>query len=225
MEYQEFLQTEWNNYQLSLLFANESYLDTSEYLHKDKRTDTQYVFKKINNEYFISFAGTESIKDALLDSNISKRTVPYLNNNSNILIHNGFYKAYTSARNELQTLIRNHYQSGNKFFISGHSLGGALALLCALDIQYNFDIKEDEVFLITLGQPRTGNEAFKNSTNRRLKNYFRFVNGDDVVPKWPKFGYEHCGKLIEIGEKKWYKPASLEDHCLANYLRKLLDFT
>jgi predicted lipase len=117
----------------------------------------------------------------------------------------------------------NHLKDGDRFFISGHSLGGALALLCSLDIQYNYST-DREIFTVTLGQPRTGNQAFKNSTNRRLKNYYRFVNGDDVVPKVPKLGYAHAGELVPIGEKHWYKVFSIEDHLMANYLRILLDF-
>jgi hypothetical protein len=128
-----------------------------------------------------------------------------------------------SIRNELWELISISYQGGNKIFISGHSLGGMLGLFCALDIKFNHSvIDDDKLFLITLGQPKTGNEAFKYSTNRRLKNYFRFRNGNDIVPTFPKFGYEHCGKLIEIGDKKWYTPLSFEQHLSANYMRLLL---
>lgn len=220
MEYHELLQTEYDNFKLSLLFANESYDKQSIRVFNCKFSDTQYLFTKINNDYFISFAGTESVKDALTDANLAKQGFAYNNRNSNIRIHEGFHNAYRSVREYIMSMIKEGRQRGDRFFISGHSLGGALAVLCALDIQYNFENNQD-IFCFTLGQPRLGNAAFKNSTNRRLKSYFRFVNGDDVVPKWPKIGYEHCGKIISIGDKSKWKLFSFSDHHLSNYLRKL----
>lgn len=223
MEYQEFLQTEYDNFRLSLLFANEAYLENSEHKHYNKKTDTQFVFKKLGNDIFISFRGTESFKDILIDTSISKQVIAYDNNNSPIRVHKGFYQAYLSVRDKIKQLIVESDELGSKFFISGHSLGGALALLCALDIQYNYYLcTQEKVFLITLGQPRVGNEAFCNSTDRRLKSYFRFRNGNDIVPEYPKIGYEHCGKQIKLGEEKWYKIASFTDHKLANYLGRLI---
>jgi len=223
LEYQEFLQTEYDNFQTLLYFTNESYFNNSINLHKCKTTDTQFVFKIIDNCFYISFRGTESISDIITDSTISKKTVAYDNDKSPIRIHNGFYNAYLSVRQSILDLIDNNYEFGDKFFISGHSLGGALALLCALDIKYKYDfIDRNKLFIITLGQPKIGNQAFCNSTDRRLENYFRFDNSDDIVPTLPKFGYEHCGKLIKIGSEIWYKPFSFEDHRLPNYLRKLL---
>ena len=223
MEYQEFLQTEYDDFQQSLFFANESYFKDSEYLYKNPKTDTQFVFKKKDNCIYISFRGTESFKDVMIDTSISKQTIAYDNSTSPIRVHKGFYDAYLSVRQVVLDLVGKNYEFGDKFFISGHSLGGALALICALDIKYHFDfIDENELFVVTLGQPRVGNESFCNSTNRRLPNYFRFRNGNDIVPTFPKFGYEHCGKLIEIGDKKWYAPLSFEQHLSANYMRLLL---
>lgn len=224
MKFEEFKRIEKINYETLLFFTNTAYFKHSEFIHRNEKTDTQFVFKKVDNNYFISFAGTESFKDILTDVNVSKQCITYNNSNSNIRVHEGFYQAYLSVRESIHDLIMNHLQDNDRFFISGHSLGGALALLCSLDIQYNYGA-DREVYTLTLGQPRVGNEAFKNSTNRRLKNYFRLVNGNDVVPMLPKIGYAHCGQLTGIGKKDWYKLFSVEDHLMSNYLRLLLDFT
>ncbi len=223
MKFEDFKNAEQDNFNTLLFFTNTAYFKNSEFIHRNEKTDTQFVFKKVDNNYFISFAGTESIRDIITDISIGKHCVAYNNTNSNIRIHDGFYKAYLSVRESIHDLIMSHLQDGDRFFIGGHSLGGALALLCSLDIQYNYGA-DREIFTVTLGQPRTGNQAFKNSTNRRLKNYYRFVNGDDFAPKMPKLGYAHAGELIHIGKKHWYKPFSIEDHLMANYLRILLDF-
>lgn len=220
LEYQEFLQTEYENFQRSLFFANESYLDNSEFMHRNNTTDTQFVFKFENDTIFISFAGTESVKDLLTDLSISKKVIAYNNKESAIRVHSGAYNAYLSIRDELWTLLDNCYNDGMKIFISGHSLGGMLGLLCTLDIRYKFGgIIDRDLFLITLGQPKTGNEAFANSTNRRLKNYFRFKFGGDIVTDFPILFYSHCGKLIQLNKKSL---PSFSDHKLANYLRSLI---
>lgn len=46
-----------------------------------------------------------------------------------------------------------------KIIVSGHSLGGALAVLCALDLHRTYN-KVDR--LTTIGQPRIGNSEFAN---------------------------------------------------------------
>jgi triacylglycerol lipase len=44
-----------------------------------------------------------------------------------------------------------------EIFVTGHSLGGALAVLAAVDIKHNIS-PESEVILYTYGQPRVGND-------------------------------------------------------------------
>jgi predicted lipase len=224
MKFQDFKNAEQDNFNTLLFFTNTAYFKNSQFLHRNEKTDTQFVFKKIDNNYLISFAGTESFKDIITDTNIDKMCITYNNTNSNIRVHEGFYKAYLSVRESIHDLIMPNLQDCDRFFISGHSLGGALALLCALDIRYNYG-NERDIFTITLGQPKVGNLAFTESANKRLTNYFRMVNGKDVVPMFPVLGYKHCGELITIGDSDWYKLFSVENHLMANYLRILLDFT
>jgi predicted lipase len=44
--------------------------------------------------------------------------------------------------------------------VTGHSLGGALALLGAIDIKMYFGIHSKLMKLYTFGQPRVGDKAF-----------------------------------------------------------------
>jgi thioesterase domain-containing protein len=68
-------------------------------------------------------------------------------------------------------------------FFVGHSLGGALAMLAALDIQKRGG---NVAGLVTLGQPRVGNAAFAAEAAKVLQGKIkRFVNGNDPFPHMP----------------------------------------
>ena len=101
-----------------------------------------------------------------------------------------------------------------KVLVSGHSLGGALASLCALDIQYNILDKcalSIEIVCVTFGCPKVGNKYFVKSFNKRIPNYYNFRNGWDlicVLPPLPWF--KKNAKYIYIGKKKWYN--CIKDH-------------
>jgi len=46
------------------------------------------------------------------------------------------------------------------FFITGHSLGGALASICAMDLIVSGQIPAERLMIYTLGQPRVGDPAW-----------------------------------------------------------------
>lgn len=210
---------EFNN---MVYFINEAYLDDSPYKYSLPSTDTQFVQKTIDSDFYLAFRGTESFKDLMNDLNFGSVTFAYDNQASEIRLYDGFYYPYRSVRSEI--INRLHESKSKRVFISGHSLGGALAVLCAVDIHYNFPHLRDKIFLMTVGQPAVGNRAFAQSTDNRLNNYFRIVNGNDFVPKFPPSMY-HCGQLTEIGNKHWWKPISIDDHMKVNYIRPLLSMT
>ena len=75
--------------------------------------------------------------------------------------------------------------------LAGHSLGGALATLCAFDIAAA--VKEAgavaesgraiDVCCYTFGAPRTGNRAFRNEFNELVPNCWGIIN-DQVWSIW-----------------------------------------
>ena len=76
-----------------------------------------------------------------------------------------------------------------QILITGHSLGGALAKICALDLSVN---KVDgtatiPVKVVTMGEPRVGNEHFKNVFQEHVQDHMRLVMNWDVIPKVPVF--------------------------------------
>ena len=80
-------------------------------------------------------------------------------------------------------------------WIAGHSLGGALAVLLALQLSKTSGIKL--AGLVTFGQPKVGDAALAQSITQQLLPYYRrYVNQRDIVPQLPPLpGYQHSGQL------------------------------
>lgn len=122
--------------------------------------------------------------------------------------------------------------SGKKIYLTGHSLGGALASLCAFDLRSKFrELDENSIESYTFGSPRVGNIGFSLAYNRKIPCTYRFVNNDDIVPSIPQvlFLYRHVGIEIscdEFGnvvenpsfvERSLKRGVSVADHSLTKY--------
>ncbi|KNC77626.1 hypothetical protein SARC_09914 [Sphaeroforma arctica JP610] len=66
-------------------------------------------------------------------------------------------------------------------FITGHSLGGALATLCAYELGLRFDTSQLGLTVYTFGSPRVGNKPFTQKFNRMISHCHRLVNDGDIV--------------------------------------------
>jgi predicted lipase len=81
--------------------------------------------------------------------------------------------------------------------ICGHSLGGALATLLALDVAANTAYKDPSVY--TFGSPRTGDSLFASTYDQVVKNSYRIANRLDIVPTLPPpVDYEHVLNPYEL---------------------------
>jgi hypothetical protein len=81
--------------------------------------------------------------------------------------------------------------------ICGHSLGGSLATLLALDVAANTSFKHPTVY--TYASPRTGNPSFADTYNQVVPNTFRIANRIDLVPKLPlPPEYEHVLGFFDL---------------------------
>jgi Lipase (class 3). len=171
----------------------------------DKTTDIQCFVRIMQTKILIAFRGTDSKKDWGTDLTFCKMKMPYDNHNSKIRVHSGFVEAYKSkyVRDELHSILKENSEI-NKIILTGHSYGAALAVLCAVDLQYHFPEKDFEVALF--GCPRVGNLAFSRSYNKRVFKTLRVENGNDMFTKLPfvLLGFSHVGAKVHIG--KWHKP-------------------
>jgi predicted lipase len=111
--------------------------------------------------------------------------------------------------------------------ICGHSLGGALATLLALDVAVN-TVNRDFNFppsVYTYASPRTGDDSFVALYNHAVPNTFRIANRVDLVPKLPLPPlYEHVLGLFDLSSitlippKFLIKPEIACQHILSSYL-------
>lgn len=181
------------------------------------------------NEYVLAFRGTEpdELSDVLADLNAIPRGAM-----THGLVHSGF-------RGELDniwdTVYKHHGKahSAKTFYITGHSLGAAMATVATSRFEEYTPIKQ----LTTFGSPRVGTRKFVKNIATPHK---RFVNNNDIVTKVPLWlmGYKHHGDLQYINfygnirklttwqaiKDKWrgYRSGFLDgamDHGMANYVK------
>eukprot|EP00172_Hildenbrandia_rubra_P002990 Plantae.Rhodophyta-Hildenbrandia_rubra.ctg43130.p1 GENE.Plantae.Rhodophyta-Hildenbrandia_rubra.ctg43130~~Plantae.Rhodophyta-Hildenbrandia_rubra.ctg43130.p1 ORF type:complete len:378 (-),score=50.20 Plantae.Rhodophyta-Hildenbrandia_rubra.ctg43130:415-1548(-) len=128
-------------------------------------------------------------------------------------IHKGFATAYAAVAPRIVSILQ-MMQAGKRrpIFLTGHSLGGALATICSFDLLLRNDISRDEVFVSTFGAPRVGNKNFMELYDKQIPLHWRIVVGPDVIAKLPKVGYSHVGKkvLITSDGDLFIDPNSLE---------------
>lgn len=137
-----------------------------------------------------------------------KRSVANEPRCDNCTVHSGFHSSWQNTRKQIlrdlqeQVFLYSHY----KLHLVGHSLGGAVAALAALD----FQARDWNPTVTTFGEPRVGNLGLVkyidqrfNLTRRTPKDdtflkYRRVTHVDDPVPLLPlsEWGYAmHAGEI------------------------------
>ncbi len=130
------------------------------------------------------FRGTHDLRDWLTNLTLTWTDWP-----SGGVVHSGFKQAFDAVWPSVATALG---ALPDPLFMTGHSLGGALATLAAS--------VHRPAGLVTFGCPRVGDEAFVDSIDR--VKHARFVNNRDIVttlpmPQGPP-GYRHHGELHQL---------------------------
>lgn len=145
--------------------------------------DTQAFVAASDSMIIVAFRGTEPdrIGDWLTDANTPGCPGP-----ANIgLVHLGFSRALACVHTEILDKIKEFRTSNQTLWFTGHSLGGALAMLAAAATHFE-DPKLLADGVYTFGQPRTCDKILASSYDKALRSRtFRFVNNNDIVPQVP----------------------------------------
>lgn len=197
---------------IKAVFPNANYFDIG---------TIEGLYGQIDDYLFITFRGSDSLWDWVKNFIFFKKIIPYKGTNPKIRVHTGFLNNYKSVRDFVHKIVKE--SSLKKVVIFGHSMGGAVSTLAALDIQYNF--KDVEVGCIVIGCPKLGNDAFKKSFERRLPDYKRVDYGSDIVPQVPPkcFGFAELEKFHHIGPERKKGIGSSKDHSWNLYNQALID--
>jgi len=211
-----------------------------EFTFFDKK-ETQAFICQSKTALLLSFRGTEPKKviDWLTDLKFKQET------KLEGEVHEGFYQALDYIYQEILTYIQTHGK-GKTIWITGHSLGAALAVLASARLLINDQIKTQGIY--TFGEPKVGNKDFSDNYDRLLGQVlFRYVNNNDIVPRVPPeaMSYYQVGQQKyfdsdgilnnEIGhlQKTWDKfkghfedignlgPDDIHDHSMIKYLNHL----
>ncbi len=153
--------------------------------------NTQLFLAADGDVLIVAFRGSEGseMADWLTDADMTLVDGPL-----DSQVHEGFYRALADVWQLLQHEVqRLDPQLQKSLWITGHSLGGALASLAAARwIERGRPVQG----VYTFGQPRVGDAKFARNFNFEMKSTaFRFVNNNDVVSRVPPraMGYSHVG--------------------------------
>jgi triacylglycerol lipase len=143
-----------------------------------------YIFSNENSACF-AFTGTSSIdqwkddfKFTLVEGSDITGYQPGMK------IHEGFYNIYRQLKSPIHTWLstRKHIQH---VYITGHSLGGALATICSLDLSNYSPI------VYTFGAPRVGNPLFAEIYQNNVSQGIRINNTEDIITDLPLAAFEN----------------------------------
>lgn len=99
------------------------------------------------------------------------------------VVHLGFVAAYQSIADQMKANVKSLktlFPGASKLVVTGHSLGGAIATLFAVDMATNEGA--NNLNLVTFGSPRVGNAVFADFANQQIKgNNWRVTYDNDVV--------------------------------------------
>ena len=193
----------------------------------------------------VAFRGTYSITNTVVDlSTVPQVYVPYPSPDDggeapakpeheckNCTVHMGFLESWKQARELVipqLRVLREEYPA-YPIQLVGHSLGGAVACLAALELRVALGY--ENVVVTTFGEPRVGNYGLARfvdkvfdldgHTNLEERPYRRVTHKNDPVPLLPlsEWGYKsHAGEIyiskqdLSPSEEDVYNCVGDEDH-------------
>lgn len=99
-------------------------------------------------------------------------------------IHSGFADIYQGLAQQTRE-IAIQLNSALPCYITGHSLGAALAVLAAVDIALKVPKLKEQIRLYTYAAPRVGNPNFAQMHSQVVPNSYRIFNLADSIPLSP----------------------------------------
>ena len=212
-------------------YAAEAYQDKNDSSSNGRRligndNKVHGFVKYEENAIIVSFRGTVDEKDWKINAKISKL---HYQSCAGCKVHAGFSSYYNSIQMQVLAKVSalSHAHPNSKVIVTGHSLGGALANLAAVELAkagYNTD-------LITYASPRVGNKQFSEYVDKTLSGLnLRVTYKNDIVTVTPpqSIGYYHAGQEMHYTDASTsyklppkidvnYNRLSINDHKMVNY--------
>ena len=151
-----------------------------------KKDQFSYYVLQEDGVTILIFRGTANAKNVLSDIDIRTFDDDLLD----VKLHRGFRDAAESIYGD----IKRNYELDHTVFLTGHSLGGAVAQIIGMWLHkrgYNVQI-------YTFGSPKVSTTFTFNEPN-----HWRVVDRSDPVPFLPPIPYVHSGVVIDIDTLSW----------------------
>jgi triacylglycerol lipase len=136
-------------------------------------------------------------------------------------VHRGFLTAVDRVWPQMLQVIDDYKASCQyppSLWVTGHSLGAALATLAVAKLRMEDDRAVHGLY--TFGSPRVGDRIFARNFNQEFVAAFRIVNNTDIVTRAPSriMLYSHVGHFLYLDEAKklhddihwWYRFLDLQ---------------
>ncbi|KAK9865737.1 hypothetical protein WJX84_003638 [Apatococcus fuscideae] len=222
---------------------------------REPADDTKVLVGWSASTVVLAFRGTNSFTNAKRDAQVWRTKYPHGLGNwrpgSAPRVHAGFLTTWQKnglSERLVQRLCqilstRRDCPGGVKIYITGHSLGGALATLAAFDLVRGCKSSDHgpatDPICYTFGAPRLGNHAFANLYNTTVPNTWHVINDQDIVARGGKlwFLYKRPGQRViinatgdvivrpsytEVTMQQTPFASRLQHHYLAAYKKSLL---
>jgi len=216
---------------IASIYANDLAKDAKKTGPADTVSIGLVLWQASTGEAVIAIRGTQGLLEWFQDAKIGTEKYPFTEAGDTEDGFTDVYKSFavsapggSSVTASLATIFGS--KQVNSLTICGHSLGGALATLQALDVAANSKFKNPTVY--TYASPRTGDAQFASTYDSKVPSTFRIVNTADLVPKLPlPPPYEHVHGEYKLRALKFFPPAVLVEpnplceHVLETYLHLL----
>jgi triacylglycerol lipase len=133
----------------------------------------------------LSFRGTANFGDWKINLCAGRMPMPGF---EAVEVHTGFWEAFEGQAADIKEAVDKHVSPDLGLYITGHSLGGALAQIASAVLE-----RDNLAACYTFGSPRVATQNFDTCVKCP---HYRVVNHWDLVPGVPlaaPWGYQHTG--------------------------------
>lgn len=179
----------------------------------DESSDTSCLVLSKADCIVIAFKGTTSMANMKTDLKVllveMSSAIPSRNSRDikheiigsidwkNAKIHKGFLDAYQSVSHAIIGKLKELLAIKKRpLYITGHSLGGALAAVCSVDIVLSLGVTN--LCVTTFGSPKCGNLFLQRICDHLVPAYWRIAMRSDLISTLPRMGYHHSGKRVAL---------------------------
>lgn len=168
-------------------------------------------YRASSSEIIVSYRGTVAKSITNWVEDLDAKQVPvWTAACPGCAVHSGFWNSYQSVSSQVLSAVKSLRSAfpAAGLVLTGHSLGGSLAAITAIDFSISYGIKTSRV--VTYGEPRVGNDAYAAFFQRTVPEAWRVTHNKDIVPHAPPawMGFTHAPTEIFYATDSTYKICS-----------------